>query len=166
EELQRKGTVNSENHQATVLVNRADMTKTERKFAGAYQPGDIIRYSHNSEEHKTRVGDYATVLSSNYRENTITVKFKNDREYTYNPKRLSGVSVYREAERDFSVGDRIQFRAPYAAERVANGEFGTIKEITGKERKVELKDKRVVTIDPQTFQHIDHRYAVTSHSSH
>src|SRR5262249_59832902 len=45
QELQRKGTVNSENHQATVLVNRADMTKTERKFAGAYQPGDIIRDS-------------------------------------------------------------------------------------------------------------------------
>jgi hypothetical protein len=30
---------------------------------------------------------------------------------TYDPRRLTGVSVYREVGRDFSVGDRIQFTA-------------------------------------------------------
>ena len=31
---------------------------------------------------------------------------------TYDPRRLQGVTVYREAERELSVGDRVQFTAP------------------------------------------------------
>src|SRR5262249_46370260 len=146
-------------------VNRADMTKTERMFAGAYDPGDVVRYNHNSEVYGTKVGDYGKVVSCNREENTITVKLEDNREITYDPRRLSGVSVYREAERDFAVGDRVQFRAPYAAGRVVNGEFGVIEEVTGRGWKVALESKRVVTVDPGAFKHIDHGYAVTSYSS-
>lgn len=163
--LQREGAVNPESHRTTVLVNRADMTKTERTFAARYEAGDIIRYNRNSDVHGTRVGDYGKVVSSNYKENTITVALTNGRELTYDPRRLSGVSVYREAERDFAIGDRIQFRAPYPAERIANGEFGTIRNMTEKGWEVSVGDNRVVSIDPGVFRHIDHGYAVTSHSS-
>ncbi len=48
---------------------------------------------------------------------------------TYNPQRLQGVTVYREAERQFSTGDCIQFRAPYHPERIANGELGRLEKI-------------------------------------
>ena len=164
-ELQREEGIDAEDHRTMVLVNRADMTGTERRFAGAYDPGDIIRYNQSSGVYGTRAGDYGKVISHNREENTITVRLKDDREISYDPRRLSGVSVYREAERDFAIGDRIQFRAPYASERVANGEFGTITEITEKEWKVQLGDKRVVSFDPRTFRHLDHGYAVTSHSS-
>src|SRR5262249_34164643 len=70
-----------------------------------------------------------------------------------------------EAERDFAVGDRIQFRAPLAAEHVVNGDFGAIKGISDRQWKVELDDRRVIKFDPNAFRHFDHGYAVTSYSS-
>jgi hypothetical protein len=33
------------------------------------------------------------------------------------------VSVYKEAERAFAEGDRIQFRAPFTDKRIVNGEL-------------------------------------------
>ncbi len=41
-------------------------------------------------------------------------------QLTYDPHRLDGMSVYREAERDLSTGDRVQFTAPYRDEHIAN----------------------------------------------
>ena len=85
---------------------------------------------------------------------------------TYNPTRLSGVNVYTEAERLFAEGDRIQFlRAPFAEQRVANGELGTITKIEQNQIHVALDDERRISFDPQRFPHIDHGYAVTSHTS-
>src|SRR5262245_41448328 len=129
EQLQERRVVAEENHRTLVYVNRADMTKSERTFAGAYDPGDVIRYNHKSDVYGTAVGDYGQVVSCNRDENTITAKLiASGQVITYDPRRLSGISVYVEAERDFAVGDRIQFRAPLAAEKVANGDFGVIRE--------------------------------------
>jgi ATP-dependent exoDNAse (exonuclease V) alpha subunit len=75
------------------------------------------------------------------------------------------VSVYREAEREFAEGDRIQFRAPFTEKRVANGELGTIAKMGDEELAVKLDSGREVSFDPEKFRHIDHGYAVTSHSS-
>src|SRR6202007_796270 len=95
----------------------------------------------------------------------ITVHFEKGRELTYNPQRLSGVSVYREAEREFAEGDRIQFRAPFTEKRVANGELATVAKIGDEDMTVKLDSGREVSFERDHFRHIDHGYAVTSHSS-
>src|SRR5437016_10093030 len=142
------------------------MTGTERTFANAYVPGeDIIRYNRASKVYDVTVGDYALVTAKNHKENEITVHFENGRELTYNPQRLSGVSVYREAEREFAEGDRIQFRAPFSEKRTANGELATIAKIGDEELTVKLDSGREVSFEKEQFRHIDHGYAVTSHSS-
>jgi conjugative relaxase-like TrwC/TraI family protein len=164
--LQRDGKVSRDDHQMTVYVNRQDMTGTERTFANAYVPGeDIIRYNRASKVYGVEVGDYALVTAKNHKENEITVHFENGRELTYNPQRLSGVSVYREAEREFAEGDRIQFRAPFTEKRIANGELATIGKIGDEELTVKLDSGREVSFEKDHFRHIDHGYAVTSHSS-
>ena len=76
-----------------------------------------------------KAGDYARVIETDHETNKITVRFLNGRKLTYNPTRLSGVSVYYEAERAFAEGDRLQIRAPFRAKRIANGELGTITKI-------------------------------------
>src|SRR5258708_3941308 len=122
-QLQRDGIVSQSDHQMTVYVNRQDMTGTERTFANAYVPGeDIIRYNRASKVYDVKVGEYALVTAKDHKENELTVYFENGRELTYNPQRLSGVSIYREAQREFAEGDRIQFRAPFTETVVANGE--------------------------------------------
>ncbi|PYS21258.1 MAG: conjugal transfer protein [Acidobacteria bacterium] len=165
-QLQRHGKVSRADHEMTVYVNRQDMTGTERTFANAYVPGeDIIRYNRASKVYGVEVGDYARVTAKNHKENEITVHFESGRELTYNPQRLSGVSVYREAEREFAEGDRIQFRAPFTEKRVANGELATIAKIGDEEMTVKLDNGREVSFESEKFRHIDHGYAVTSHSS-
>ena len=165
-QLQHDGKVSRDDHQMTVYVNRQDMTGTERTFANAYVPGeDIIRYNRASKVYDVKVGDYALVTAKNHKENEITVHFENGRELTYNPQRLSGVSVYREAEREFAEGDRIQFRAPFTEKRIANGELATIAKIGDEELIVKLDSRREVSFETEEFRHIDHGYAVTSHSS-
>jgi conjugative relaxase-like TrwC/TraI family protein len=165
-QLQRDGKVSQVDHQMTVYVNRQDMTGTERTFANAYVPGeDIIRYNRASKVYDVKVGDYALVTAKDHKENEVTVHFESGRELTYNPQRLSGVSVYREAKREFAEGDRIQFRAPFTEKRVANGELATIATIGDEEIAVKLDSGREVSFEPEKFRHLDHGYAVTSHSS-
>jgi len=166
QQLQREGKVNRDDHQMNVYVNCQDMTGAERTFANAYRPEeDIIRYNRASKVYKVKPGDYASVIGVNHERNELTVRFGNGRTLTYDPTRLSGVSVYNKAERFFSEGDRIQFRAPFAEKRIVNGELGTINQIEPKHLRVTLDSGREVTFDPQQFRHIDHGYAVTSHSS-
>jgi conjugative relaxase-like TrwC/TraI family protein len=166
QQLQEQGTVSRDDHELNVLVNRQDMTGTERKFALAYVPGeDVVRYNKGSKVYGVEAGEYGRVLDANHRYNTITVGLESGREITYNPERLSGVSVYKEAKRSFAEGDRIQFRAPYAESKVKNSELGTITEIANGELTVALTRNRIITFDAQQFRHLDHGYAVTSYSA-
>ena len=76
------------------------------------------------------------------------------------------MAVYRESERAFSEGDRVQFTAPDKALKIANRELGTIESIE-KRGNVEIKldSGREVRFNVEENRHLDYGYAVTSHSS-
>ena len=85
---------------------------------------------------------------------------------TYDPRRLQGVSVYREAERDFAEGDRVQFTAPSKELHVASRELGTIVRLDERgEIAVHTDSGRLVEFQLRDHPHLDYGYAVTSHSS-
>ena len=42
----------------------------------------------------------------------VTVKRKCGEELSYDPRRLQGVTVYRDSERSFAEGDRVQTDGP------------------------------------------------------
>jgi ATP-dependent exoDNAse (exonuclease V) alpha subunit len=73
-QLQVEGRISAHDHPTTVLVNRQEMSRAERSFAGAYQPqdvtaseaGDIIRYSRSSEKYGVHRGEYARVIASDF----------------------------------------------------------------------------------------------------
>jgi conjugative relaxase-like TrwC/TraI family protein len=166
QELQTKGLIAATEYETRVLVLRQDMTGAERKFALSYVPHeDVIRYNKASKVYGVNKGEYARVLNTSHIDNELTVQLQDGREITYNPKRLSGVCVYKEATRQFAVGDRIQFRAPFREANVKNTELGTITDVTQGKFTVLLSADRVVTFDPERFPHLDHGYAVTSYSS-
>ena len=74
--------------------------------------------------------------------------------------------MYREIEREFSVGDRIQFTAPEKHLQVANRDLADIERISPDgEISARLADGRAVTFLNAENAHFDHGYAVTSHSS-
>jgi len=85
---------------------------------------------------------------------------------TYDPRRLTGVSVYREIDNKFSVGERIQFTAPDKSLGVANRDVGAIEAIHLDGRiSARLDNGRQIEFNAGEHRHFDHGYAVTSHSS-
>jgi ATP-dependent exoDNAse (exonuclease V) alpha subunit len=79
---------------------------------------------------------------------------------------LQGVTVHKEAQRDFAEGGRVQFTAPSKDLRVANRELGTIEKIgTDGQFEIRMDSGRNVRFHISEHPHLDHGYAVTSHSS-
>jgi hypothetical protein len=165
-ELQARGLVSGQEHSVRTLVPRQEMTGADRSWAQQYRVDDILRYSRSSKETGIEKGDYTRVLAVNAQANTLTVARGSGEQTTYDPRRQVGVSVYREQEKRFSVGDRIQFTAPSQELKIANRDLGTVESI-GRDgtMRLRLDDERKVEFNPQQHPHVDHGYAVTSYSS-
>jgi conjugative relaxase-like TrwC/TraI family protein len=164
-ELQARGMVSQREYQVTTLVTRQELTGADRSWAQKYQVNDVVRYSRTSSETGIQKGEYTRVASIDPHSNLLTVLRADGSERTYDPRRHTGVSVYRDEQRSFSVGDRVQFTAPNQDLKIANREFGTIKNVdeNGK-MAIRLDSGRDFRIDPQRHPHLDHGYAVTSYS--
>jgi conjugative relaxase-like TrwC/TraI family protein len=165
-ELRERGVVSKEEYRVRVLVPRQDLTGADRMWAARYEVGDVLRYSRASKETGIGKGEYARVSAVDASSNRLTVERTDGSERIYDPRRQQGVSVYREEERAFSVGDRVQLTAPAHELHVANRELGTVMSV-GVEKQIGLKmdDGRQIKIDANKHPHLDHGYAVTSHSS-
>jgi ATP-dependent exoDNAse (exonuclease V) alpha subunit len=117
----------------------------------------VVRYAKGSKTLGIAPGEYARVESIDEKQNHVTVERGKGR-------RLQGVTLYREAERPFSEGDRIQFTSPNREQHVANRELGTIEKIDESGHlRIRLDSGRAFSI--RENPHLDHGYAVTSHSS-
>ena len=110
---------------------------------------------------------YGTLLVPGPSEtNQLTVEKANGELATYDPRRLTGVSVYQEIDLKFSVGDRVQFTAPDKSLGVANRDLAVIESIAPDGRvTARLDNNRQIEFNAGHHRHFDHGYAVTSHSS-
>jgi ATP-dependent exoDNAse (exonuclease V) alpha subunit len=166
QELKVVGTIAPEDHTFRVLVQRQDLTGAERSWASQYEINDVVRYTRGSKATKIGTGAYASVVAINPAANQLTVEKPNQELATYDPRRLTGVSVYREIEREFSVGDRIQFTAPDKSLGVANRDIATIESINPDGCIfARLDNNRRIEFSAEEHRHFDHGYAVTSYSS-
>jgi conjugative relaxase-like TrwC/TraI family protein len=166
QELKAIGTIAPLDHMFRVLVQRQDLTGAERSWARQYEINDIVRYTRGSKAIEIVAGAYASVVAINPAANQLTVEKPNQELATYDPRRLTGVSVYREIDREFSVGDRIQFTAPDKSLGVANRDLATIEAIHPDGRLfARLDNNRLIEFNASEHRHFDHGYAVTSHSS-
>jgi ATP-dependent exoDNAse (exonuclease V) alpha subunit len=168
QELQTVGVVDIKEHSMRVLTPRNDMTGADREWAARYQSGDVLHYVRGSKEHGIEARTYAQVVTTNPAENLVTVRKEDGQQVAYDPSRLHGIAAYREIEREFAVGDKIQFTAPQRDLQVANRDLGTIQSI-GNDGKISVRmdgaKERIVRFDASEMRHLDHGYAVTSHSS-
>jgi ATP-dependent exoDNAse (exonuclease V) alpha subunit len=165
-EMQKRGQVDGHEHKHRVLVARQEIMGADRQWAGQYESGDVVRYTRGSKTHGIEAGEYARVERVNEKENLVTVKRENGEQVSYDPRRLQGVTLYRETERAFSEGDRVQFTAPYKEQHVANRELGTIEKMDESGNlQLRMDSGRSVAFNVKEHPHLDHGYAVTSHSS-
>jgi len=109
---------------------------------------------------------YTKVIAIQPKNNLLTVQKEDGTTATYNPARLYGVTVYRELEREFAVGDRLSFTAPSKELGVANRDLGTVQRIDKDgQLSVMMDNGKAISFDSNRMRHFDHGYAVTSHSS-
>ncbi len=164
--MQADGKVSKEECRVHVLYARQDIGGADRRHAQNYEKGDVIRYSKGSKPLGIGAGEYARVTGTDRNTNTLVVKRQGGEELSYDPRRLQGVTVYRDHERTFANGDRIQMTAPYQAKKLANRELGTVEQIDkGGNLKLKMDSGREVAFNVRQHPHLDYGYAVTSHSS-
>lgn len=166
QELQALGLIETDNRSIPILTQRSDMTGADRAWAACYGAGDVLHYIRGSKEHGIEPGSYAQVVEVSPKDNLITVQKPDGVLATYDPSRLRGISAYREIEREFAIGDRVQLTAPNRDLQVANRDLGTLKEF-GPDGRMTLRmdSGKEVSFDPREMRHFDQGYAVTSHSS-
>ena len=166
QELKLIGTLSPEDHTLRVLVQRQDMTGAERSWANHYDVNDVIRYTRGSKTTGIGAGAYASVVAIDPSANLLTVEKANHELATYDPRRLTGVSVYQAVDHEFSIGERIQFTAPDKSLGVANRDLAVIESIHPDGRVIAgLSNNRRIEFNAREHPHFDHGYAVTSHSS-
>src|SRR5919108_86751 len=166
QELKDRGVVGRDDHQAAVLVPRQDMTGADRAWAAQYREGDVICYTRGSHQLGVKPGEYATVREVDARQNTLKVERSDGSTKEYDPRRLRGVAVYEKAERSFSQGDRVQMTAPNKAAGLANRELGTVERVDPSgDMKLRMDSGRTAVVAAGEPVHVDHGYAVTSHSA-
>jgi conjugative relaxase-like TrwC/TraI family protein len=168
-ERQIAGQVEHQEHPVRVLVPRQELTGADRQWAARYDQGDVVRYSTGSQMLGVAAGEYVRVEQIDASQNHLTVARDSGEQLTYDPRRLQGVTVYRESERAFAVGDRVQVTAPDQARHLANRELGTVERMDPSDAKhalhVRLDSGQAVAFERDQSQHLDYGYAVTSHSS-
>ena len=166
QELKANRTIGSEDHSFRILVQRQEMTGAERSWASRYEINDVVRYARGSKGAEIQAGEYGTVVGINSAANMLTVEKSTGEKADYDPRRLTGVSVYREFAHDFSAGDRIQFTAPDKSLGVANRELAVLESV-GPDGQIiaRLDNNRRIEFNASEHRHFDHGYALTSHSS-
>src|SRR5712664_2556694 len=164
--MQDAGKMPCREQEMKVLVARQEITGADRQWAAQYEPGDVVRYTRGSKKHGIEAGEYVRVEHAHEKENLVTVKRENGEHVSYDPRRLHGVTLYRETERGFSQGDRVQFTAPNREQHIVNRELGTIEKIDDSGNlQLRLDSGRTIAFNIKENPHLDYGYAVTSHSS-
>jgi hypothetical protein len=103
------------------------MTGADRAWAVRYETGDVLHYIRGSKDSSIEAGSYAQVVATAPKDNRVTIRKSDGELATYDPARLRGISAYREIEREFAIGDRVQLTAPNRNLQVANRDLGTLK---------------------------------------
>jgi ATP-dependent exoDNAse (exonuclease V) alpha subunit len=76
------------------------------------------------------------------------------------------VILYREGERAFAAGDRVQMTAPDRERGIPNRELGTVERIdTSGRMEIRWDSGRSSSFEASERRHLDYGYAVTSHGS-
>lgn len=167
QELKRERRLSGE--QTFQVLVRKDIHAEDRRYVHSYRPGDSIRFNANLPTLNVKAGQIAAVVAVNPDRNLLSVRLGNgpaQRYVSFDPKDRSTLSVFESQERQLAVGDRIQFTTPWKEKAVASRDTATIEQLESNGNiAVRLESGRRLGWNIRDYNHIDHAYAMTSHSS-
>jgi conjugative relaxase-like TrwC/TraI family protein len=163
--MRQTGMLKQDIEQFVTLVPR-DVSGVDRTQADSYRTGDTICFLRAHWQLGVESKSYAQVSEVDTPGNRLTVRTQDGRILTYDPERVSGVSVYESKVQPFAVGDRIQFTANSANLGVSTRDLATITKLAPHGNvETKLDNGRKLRWNLVAFRHIDYAYAMTSYSA-
>jgi len=155
------GYVSKRGREHAILINR-DLTAAQLQNPLSYHESDVIYFVRGSKKHDIPKQAYLTVVGVS--EDSLTLRFANGREIEFDPSRWKWLRVYTSETRTIAIGDRIEWREPDNRHRIANHEFGVVRNLTDNAIEVAFDGGRQLTLPLDQAPHIDLGYATTSHA--
>jgi ATP-dependent exoDNAse (exonuclease V) alpha subunit len=163
--MRQTGMLKQDIEQFVTLVPR-DVSGVDRTQADSYRTGDTIRFLRPNRQLGVESKSYAQVLEVDTPGNRLTVRTQEGRILTYDPERVSGISVYESKVQPFAIGDRIQFTANFTNLGVSTRDLATIIKLDSHGNvEAKLDSGRKLRWNLVEFRHIDYAYAMTSYSA-
>lgn len=170
EGLKAEGTLKGAEARATILEAKG-LTKAEARDARSYSAGDVVRFGRAYEGQQIAKGEYLRVVSSNSRNNTITLQSNAGRTIEWNPRQWGATrsEAFKPAERGIQAGDRITWTRNDDGAGRKNGQSAAVERVDRDQNTatVRLENGQTQTIDlaARNSQHWDHAYAQTAHAA-
>lgn len=170
--LREREQIGHDELKTSVLQSRS-LTEAEKRHAGSYQQGNVIRFNSQPgkalREQGLEKGTYASVTGREG--DKLTLSIPDGRTVNWNPSaRGSGAGkteAFDRVERGFSVGDRIQLTRNDQERGLTSRSSGTVERIEGSCLSLALAGGKSVDLDVSrdSDRHIEHGYAVTAHAA-
>jgi ATP-dependent exoDNAse (exonuclease V) alpha subunit len=158
------GHVHDEGREHIVFIQR-DLTHAQRSYVRNYEAGDMLMFRRGSKSMGIDKRACVRIESIDGKANILSITTPAGRHININPGRWKGIDTYRPEERTLAIGDRIQFRRPDKAVKVANGEFASVVGLNEHQAILRLDNNREIKAGLSHLHHIDYGYASTSHSA-
>lgn len=161
----RAGEVEAVGLRVEVQVSK-DLTAAQRKDVRSYEVGDHVTFRTRSRVYEIEAGARGRVVEAAPEERLLRVQLDGGEIVRYDPRRLNGVTVARVEQREFATGDQIEFRQPDRDLATANGQLAHVVALDAERRQARLRLEgrdRLVVVDLNRAQPLDHGYATTSY---
>lgn len=155
--LVKVGEVSSHSVSATTL-DKADMTRAQRRLARSYKPGQIIKTM-------GREGEQLEVIAADINKNQIQVKREDGSLQTIDASKIQvkKIQVFNPRQIDIAPGDKIIFTNNDRSTKTKNNQIGVVTEV--KDGKA-IIDSNGTKIEINTGgAHIDYAYCITDYRS-
>ena len=163
--LKAQGELSPIETQHEILVSKG-WTRAMLKEAQYYKKGDVVRFGRNYRQIDAQKGEYMRVTSINAEAGIVMLQKENGDSIAWQPKKHNTIEVYEGESRGLSQGDLI--RMTRNEEQFKNGEIARVKEISGNQATLEVRqgnETAVHQVDLSRSRHWDHAYASTVHAS-
>ena len=157
---------------ATIYVQRQDLTSADLKLAMNYQRGNVLVFHQNvtvedaiGRSHRIERGQYGEVVnrSSDPKRQWLEIAlYGENKTVRYDPMELHKVAVYEKHKRHFAIGEKIVFKNPYRG--LENGSRLTIMqaETNGNILAKDERSNRTLAFNVKDNPHLEYGYTYTS----
>jgi len=155
--LVKVGEVSSHSVSA-ITLDKADMTRAQRRLARSYKPGQIIKTM-------GREGEQLEVIAADINKNQIQVKREDGSLQTIDASKIQvkKIQVFNPRQIDIAPGDKIIFTNNDRSTKTKNNQIGVVTEV--KDGKA-IIDSNGTKIEINTGgAHIDYAYCITDYRS-